>query len=124
VTTYYLDKFDIVPAEERLPHFLSEQLQGDDMRMYELAKACGYTRSNIIGMWCTGRTKVPIRFIPRIAHFLGFDVAQVLPLWIAGYADGEDQDVLWAASKRMLTAWEMGVIHTARDVYLGDDADE
>ena len=125
MTLYPLDEFDGLPADQRFPTFLLQELGYKyDQRAEALALACGYKRREIVDQWIAGQSAIPLKVVPQIASFFGRDIARVLPLWIAAHAGGEDQDVLWQASKRMLTTWEMGLIHTARDIYGGDEDDE
>lgn len=116
----YLDDF---PPEKRLALYLDEALAGEDRedRLRQLATELGYKNAKTVEMWTTGAAKVPLRVLMPIAHHLGGDVSDLLPLWIAQEMAGDDKDQLYKASKRMLGAFEFGIISVAREVYLGDD---
>ena len=43
-----------------------------------------------------------------------------MPLWIAQELKDKDGGRLYQASKRMISAWEFGLIAVARDIYEED----
>lgn len=116
----HLDDF---PPEQRLALYLEEALAGEDRedRLRQLATELGYKNAKTIHMWTTGGAKVPLRMILPIAQHLGVDVSNLIPLWISQEISGDDEDRLYQASMRMVSAWEWGLIAVARDIYRGDE---
>jgi transcriptional regulator with XRE-family HTH domain len=47
----------------------------------DVAIELGYESANIISMWRTGRTRVPLKKLPDIARLLKVDLVELLPLW-------------------------------------------
>lgn len=118
-----IDWLDDQPADKRLALYLEEALAGDDFdaRVAKLASELGYVRSQTVKGWISGSGKVPLKALTPIALFIGRDVCQLMPLWIAQEMKAEDEDRLYQASKRMVSVWEWGLIAVARDIYAGDD---
>lgn len=116
----WLDSF---PPEQRLALFLEEALAGEDRdeRISKLAAELRYMNAKSVEMWTTGTAKVPLRMLSPLSVHLGCDLSDLLPLWIAQEMAGDDEDRLYTAAKRMLSAWEWGLIAVARDIYRGDD---
>lgn len=79
------DWLDKSPAELRLALWLEARLDPDNesRNTARLADALGYKHDSFIKMWVAGKSKVPLKHITAIAHFFGFDAADVLPYWLA-----------------------------------------
>lgn len=117
-----IEWLDHLPADKRMAAYLDEALGGEDRddRIRKLATELGYAHVKTVHSWTTGAAKVPLHRLLPIALHIGRDVSELLPLWISQELAGEDGDRLYQASKRMLSAWEFGVIAVARDVYGSD----
>jgi len=107
--------------QERLALYLSEKLvHGTDTHNIErMAQALGYAHTTTIKMWIDKRAKVPLRQITPIAHFLGVEIAEILPYWLS--QECPDDEHLYRAGKRMLSVWEWMLVSVARDVYGVDE---
>lgn len=69
--------------------WLNENLEAlTSMTNEELADRLGYQRPNIISMWRTGRTRVPLDRLPELADILGVNLGHLLMLWMDQYATG------------------------------------
>jgi transcriptional regulator with XRE-family HTH domain len=79
----------------------------------EIASAMGYERPNIISMWRTGRTRIPLDRVPQIAKLLGVDLAMLLPMWLEQYVQGE-QDELTKMFRRLCSEDEAALIKAIR----------
>lgn len=123
MTNQNIDWLDHLPADQRLAGYLDDLLAGEDHeeKVAAVATALKYSRPQAVKSWITGAAKVPLKALLPIAHHIGRDVSELLPLWIAQEMAGEDADQLYQASKRMLSLFEFGVIAVARDVYRGDE---
>lgn len=111
------DWLDKSPAELRLALWLEERLEtgNETQNIARLADALGYKHDSFIKMWVAGKSKVPLKHITAIAHFFGFDAADVLPYWLAQECPDDEQ--LYRAGTRMLSAWEWMLVSVARDIY-------
>jgi transcriptional regulator with XRE-family HTH domain len=56
------------------------------MTQREIAEALGYERANIISMFKTGVTRVPLDKVPALAQALEADPTAMLRLWMSEYA--------------------------------------
>lgn len=121
-----IDWLDDLPADKRLAAYLDEILAGDDRdeRIRKLATELGYAHAKTVHSWTTGAAKVPLRRLLPIARHLGRDVSELLPLWISQELAGTDEDRLYRAARRCVSAWEWGLIVVARDIYIGDDNED
>lgn len=117
-----IDWLDEYPADLRMSLYLEDIVSGEDRetRLNELAKELGYAHRRIIQAWVAGKSKIPLKALMTIASHIGRDVSELVPLWIAQEMKDEDGGRLYQASKRWLSAWEFGLIATARDIYEGD----
>lgn len=121
-----IDWLDDLPADKRLAAYLDDILAGDDrdQQIKKLASELGCASAKTIHNWTTGTAKVPLRMLTPIALHIGRDVSQLLPLWVSQELAGEDGDRLYQASKRMLSAWEFGLVAVARDIYAVSEDEE
>lgn len=115
------DKYDRLPAEQRLATYIRDQLHDGPSkyshRVELLAKLLGYQRPNTINMWARGRIPVPLKAIPKIAKSFGHNLSDVLPLWLSQEAAEFDDGDIYFTAKRMVDALEWNLITVARDIY-------
>lgn len=52
----------------------------------ELAGEMGYARANIISMWRTGKSRIPLERLPDLSRLLNVSLAELLPMWMEQYA--------------------------------------
>jgi transcriptional regulator with XRE-family HTH domain len=57
----------------------------------DVAQELGYKAANMISMWRTGKTRIPLEKLPDIARLMKLDIATLLPLWFEQYW-GERKD--------------------------------
>ena len=77
----------------------------------------GVKAPNIISMWRTGRTAIPMARLPLIAELLRVDVAQLFVLWLKQYRLRDDKvppTLLEALERRLVTDNEAEVIRALR----------
>ena len=79
----------------------------------ELSAKLGYTRPNIISMWRTGRTKIPLDRLAPLCDILKIDLAYLLPLWSEQYGDGDANARVLKALRNTVSDSEMQLVETA-----------
>lgn len=87
----------------------------------ELAAKLGYTRPNIISMWRTGRTKIPLDRLAPLCDVLKVDLAYLLPLWIEQYGGAEANARVLKVLRNTVSDSEMALVETARQITAGRD---
>lgn len=87
-----------------------------DMTAEQLAEELGYSRPNIISMWRTGRTRIPLEKLADLSLLLGVDLTTLLPLWLEQYAEGETATQIKAAASRMVSDDEYRFLLRLRSV--------
>ena len=111
-----------LPAKERLQTFILDcigEKEGTEQdQIANLAIALGYKRPTTVNLWLDGKAKIPLKHLTPISEFIGRDLSDLLPLWVA--AECPDDKRLYDAACRMLSFWEFLVIIAARDVYYAD----
>ena len=85
----------------------------------ELAAKLGYTRPNIISMWRTGRTKIPLDRLAPLCDALNVDLAYLLPLWIEQYGGAEANARVLKVLRNTVSESEMALVETARQITAG-----
>jgi transcriptional regulator with XRE-family HTH domain len=51
----------------------------------EVAKEMGFSAPNVVSLWRTGKSRVPIERLPQLAELLRIDLAALFPLWAEQY---------------------------------------
>lgn len=98
---------------------LAEWLNGNlsrrtDMTNDEMAEEMGYARSNIISMWRTGRSRIPLERLPDLSKMLNVSMAELLPMWIEQYAPQVRVEV-GKMFNRLVSENEFEVVQAVRD---------
>lgn len=52
----------------------------------EVAKELGYRSANVLSLWKTGKSRVPLERLPDLARLMKVDLAELLPWWMEQYA--------------------------------------
>ena len=69
-----------------LAEYLSENLNTrTGMTNQEIAEFLGYEKANIIPMWKTGKTRIPLDRLGDLAKILRVDTEQLLGMWFEQY---------------------------------------
>lgn len=123
------DDYDALLPSERFSSFLQDALHERrgtyQENLNSLARALNYQRPHMVAQWVRGTTKVPIHELLPISRHLNYDLSSTLPLWLSAEAAECDDGTIYLAAKRMLSAWEYGLIHVARDIYgIGEPDDD
>lgn len=105
-------------------HALADWLNKKIDRLTELtdeqiATKLGYSRPNIISMWRTGRTKIPLNKLKPLSDVLGVDFITLLPLWLEQYMDRGDHRHVVQAAGRLVTEQEAVFLAKVREATQG-----
>lgn len=65
-----------------LSEFLDANWGSTGLTNDEAASEFGFRAPNVISMWRTGRTAVPISRLPKIAELLGVDLVPLFIMWL------------------------------------------
>jgi hypothetical protein len=107
-------------AHSRIVKFLDKHLDSiqDEISQGDIADALGYPRANIISMFKTGHTRVPLEKIPDLAKAIRVDPALLMRLGLDQYWPGK-LDVLARMFSNIVTDNERKLVDGFRDV-VGD----
>lgn len=100
-----------------LSEFLDAHWDTTGLTNDQAAGKFGFLASNVISMWRTGRTAVPISRLPMIAELLKVDMAMLWVLWLKQSRlrnDGVPATLIEVLERRLVTANEAEVIRTLR----------
>jgi transcriptional regulator with XRE-family HTH domain len=84
-----------------------------NMTNEELADDMGYARSNIISMWRTGKSRIPLERLPDLSRLLNVSMAELMPMWVEQYAPQIRVEV-GKMFNRLVTENEFEVIEAIR----------
>ena len=85
----------------------------------EIATKLGYTSPNIISMWRTGRTRVPLDRLPGLCEILNVDISYLLPLWIEQYGKDKAYSLVLHAIKNSVSDSELQLVEAVRETSNG-----
>lgn len=106
-----------------LAQFLVEHLPTVGLTNEEIANGLGYARPNIVSMWKTRKTKVPLDVVFSLAELMGVDPGYVLALHIDQYVsehDGIDRfPEIVSLFNRLCTPEEFELVEVAREARRG-----
>lgn len=100
-----------------LSEFLDSHWDSTGLTNDQAAGKFGFLASNVISMWRTGRTAVPLSRLPMIADLLKVDLAMLWVLWLKQSRlrnDGVPATLIEVLERRLVTANEAEVIRTLR----------
>ena len=102
-------------AHTKMAQFLSKKIDSlrPETSQLEIARRLGYSGANIISMFKTGHTKVPLEKSPVLAEILGTDVGHLMRLGLEQYWP-ERLDVIGEVFSRIVTENEMELISEVR----------
>ncbi|MCR9222912.1 MAG: helix-turn-helix domain-containing protein [Hyphomonas sp.] len=92
-----------------------------DLTNEQLAEKLGYTRPNIISMWRTGRTRIPLDRLVPLSQILKVDISFMLPLWVEQYGGGEAYAAVMKALNNSVSDNEMKLVEALRQTTKGRD---
>lgn len=101
-------------------HYLEQAIERSGLPQIEIAEALGYDQPNIISMFKTGRTKVPIEIIPKLAELLGVSELYFLKLALEEYSPGMWM-IIERAFGKLVSENEMDIVDVIRAASAGTD---
>ncbi len=107
-------------AHSRMVQFLAKHLDSvyPGVDQTDIARALGYTQPNIISMFKTGRTRVPLEKIPDLAKVIKVDPVFLMRLALEQYWPGK-LSVLACMFANLVSDNERDLVNMCRDA-LGD----
>ena len=66
--------------------FLRDKIDHSSVQQSDIAQELGFARANIISMFKSGKTRIPMEKIPRMAKILGIDPKMMLRMAMLEYA--------------------------------------
>jgi transcriptional regulator with XRE-family HTH domain len=100
--------------------YLEQAIEHSGLAQTEIAEALGYDQPNIISMFKTGRTKVPIEIIPKLAELLGVSELYFLKLAMEEYHP-EMWKVIERAFGKLVSDNEYDIVDCIRTASTGTD---
>lgn len=100
-----------------LSEYLDAHWDGTGLTNDESASHFGFRAANVVSMWRTGRTAVPLGHVPKIAQLLNVDVMVVFVLWLRQLRlrkDAVPPTLVETLERRLTTANEASVIRALR----------
>ena len=119
----YLNKF---PLSEQMPTLITGLIEDhpDKDVSTRLARHLGYSYARIVDMMMKGSKKLQIGQIIPLAEFFNINFEELLPYWISQEVGGEHHAALFDAMQRIVPTFELLILDIAREVYLGDAAED
>lgn len=82
----------------------------------DVAQELGYKAANMISMWRTGKTRVPLERLPDVARLMKLDISVLLPLWFEQqWGERADLKPLQTLFKRFATPREAELLFAIRE---------
>ncbi|KDP94905.1 hypothetical protein ER13_08580 [Brevundimonas sp. EAKA] len=100
-----------------LSEFLDSRWSSLGLTNAEAADRLGMGAPNMISMWRTGQTPVPLARIPSLAVLLGVDPTEIYRLWLAQQRDRDKEvpaDFVELIQRRTVSANEARVVDALR----------
>lgn len=96
--------------------FIADRLAESDKTQREIAEECGFEKPNIITMFKTGVTKLPLNRIGPLAKALDADPAHLLRLVMSEYMPDTWDAIENVMQSTVLTANELELVRAYRDM--------
>jgi hypothetical protein len=107
----------MVKTKISVAKFLEQQIAMSDKPQREIAAECGYEKPNIMTMFKTGQTKVPLNKVGLIAKAINVDPIYMLKLVLSEYSP-ETWDAIEGilGQERLVSSQEMELLKFMRAV--------
>lgn len=102
--------------------FIADRLATIDKTQRQVAAECGLEHPNVISMFKTGATKLPLSRIGPLARALDVDPAYLLRLVMLEYFPDTWESIENVIQSTVLTANELGMVQAFRAINGGSDA--
>ena len=111
----------VKPPSVSVAQFIAIKVRESGKTQREIAHEAGFPNPNIITMFKTGATKVPVERVGPLAKALGVDTAYLLRLVMTEYAPDTWGEVERSLNSVVPTANEVDLIRTHRTMNGGRD---
>lgn len=115
-----MKKNNLIPTT--VAEFIADRLAESDKTQREIAEECGFESSNIITMFKTGATKLPLNRVGPLAKAIDVDPAHLLRLVMLEYAPETWLSIEDIMQSTVLTANELELVRAYRQVTGNSDA--
>ena len=102
------------PAQTNVSDFITARLAQSDKTQRQIAEECGFENPNVITMFKTGATKIPVNRIGAIAKALDVDPAYLLRLVLTEYLPDTWQSIEDIIEGTVLTGNELELVRLFR----------
>lgn len=102
------------PAQTNVSDFITARLAQSDKTQRQIAEECGFENPNVITMFKTGATKIPVNRIGAIAKALDVDPAYLLRLVLNEYLPDTWQSIEDIIEGTVLTGNELELVRLFR----------
>lgn len=110
------------PPRTTVAEYLADKLAATDKTQRQIAEECGFDNPNIITMFKTGQTKLPINRIGPLAKALDADPVHLLRMVMLEYMPDVWTSVEDIMKSTILTANELELVRAFREVTGDADA--
>ena len=110
------------PVRTTVAEFIADRLAASDKTQREISQECGFETPNIITMFKTGATKLPLNRIGPLAKALDADPAHLLRLVMTEYIPDTWDEIENIMQSTILTTNELELVHAYRAVTGDNDA--
>tara|TARA_R110000782_G_scaffold54577_1_gene115319 strand:- start:110 stop:541 length:432 start_codon:yes stop_codon:yes gene_type:complete len=101
-----------------LSEFIDARWSTTGLTNDQAAGKFGFKAANVVSMWRTGKTPIPIARLPMIAQLLRVDLTLLFVLWLKQYrarTDSAPPVLIEVLERHLVTANEAEVIWTLRN---------
>lgn len=102
------------PVQASVSDFITKRLAQSDKTQRQIAEECGFENPNVITMFKTGATKIPLNRVGAIAKALDVDPAYLLRLVLTEYLPDTWQSIEDIVKGTVLTANELQLVRLFR----------
>jgi len=104
----------------KLAEYLNKNLKLlSGMTNDEVSRKCGYSTPNIISMWVTGKSKVPLDRLVPLAEMMNVNLTYLLPLWIEQYGGDRIYPSVTKAFHSAVSEDELLFVEALREITQG-----
>ena len=112
----------VLPPRATVAEFLADRLAAIDKTQRQVSEECGFDNPNIITMFKTGQTKLPVNRIAALAKALDVNPVHLLRLVMLEYIPDVWESIENIMQSTVLSANELELVRAFREVTGDNDA--
>lgn len=112
----------VLPPRTTVAEFIADRLAAIDKTQRQVSEECGFDNPNIITMFKTGQTKLPVNRIAALAKALEVNPVHLLRLVMLEYIPDLWESIENIMQSTVLSANELELVRAFRDVTGDNDA--